>query len=295
MKLNSIEEGDPEFMNTFDYDSMKFTEDIEKTIRSRRSVRTYDGRALAAEDTEKLSVFMQSIKNPYGIPVDFKLLDGKEYGLKCPVIIGTDLFVGGKVTCQPHAFEAFGYAFEMLVLYAQSLGIGTVWLGGTMNRSAFEDAMALADGEIMPCAGPLGYPAEKMSMRENVMRKTIHADERLPFEELFFDGTFDRPLTAEKAEALARPLEMVRFGPSAVNKQPWRAVVLDGAVHFYLRRSKGFGHSAELDMQKIDMGIALCHFDLAAGEWGMKPCFVQEDPGIPLDEVTEYIASFRFA
>ena len=53
----------------------------------------------------------------------------------------------------------------MLVLYAQSMGIGTVWLGGTMNRSAYEEAMELDGDEIMPCASALGYPAQKMSLR----------------------------------------------------------------------------------------------------------------------------------
>ena len=31
--------------------------------------------------------------------------------------------------------------FEQLVLRAQDLGLGTVWLGGTMNRAAYEKAM----------------------------------------------------------------------------------------------------------------------------------------------------------
>ncbi|MBQ2724893.1 MAG: nitroreductase [Clostridia bacterium] len=274
-------------------DILNLTDDICKVIRARRSVRTFDGRALTSEDREKLSAFMAEIENPYGIPVAFRLLEGKEHGLKCPVVTGTELYVGGKVSLQPHAFEAFGYAFEMLVLYAQFLGIGTVWLGGTMNRSAYEEAMELAEGEVMPCASPLGYPAEKMSLREGVMRKSIRADERLPFEELFSDRSFENPLTSEKAGGLSQPLEAVRRAPSAVNKQPWRAVVCDGTVHFYLRRSKGFGHSASLDMQRIDVGIALCHFDLAAEENGLNPVFFTEDPQIPADGDTEYIASFR--
>ena len=80
------------------------------------------------------------------------------------MVVGTDLYVGGKVQNIPNASVAFGYSFEMLVLKAQSMGIGTVWLGGTMNRPAFEQAMELGENEIMPCASPLGYPAKKMSV-----------------------------------------------------------------------------------------------------------------------------------
>lgn len=74
-----------------------------------------------------------------------------------------------------HMEEAFGYSFEMLVLYAWSIGIGTVWIGGTMERSAFEEAMGLAQNERMPCMSPLGYTAKKMSLRENMMRKAVKA------------------------------------------------------------------------------------------------------------------------
>lgn len=70
------------------------------------------------------------------------------------------------------------------------------------------------------------------------MRKAVKADERLPFEELFFDGSMDKPLNADKAGDIEVPLEMVRLAPSAVNKQPWRVIVEDKMVHFYLKRSK---------------------------------------------------------
>ena len=268
-------------------------EHITKHILNRRSVRTFDGRALKGSDSTKLNSFMENIENPFHIPVDLKLLSAKEHGLTSPVVSGTDLYVGGKIKCIPNADVAFGYSFEKFVLYAQSLGIGTVWLGGTMNRSAFEQAMELDVDEFMPCASPLGYPAEKMSLREGMMRKAIKADERLPFEELFFDGTFDIPLTKEKAGKLTQPLEMVRLSPSAVNKQPWRVIVTDNVVHFYLQRSKGFGHGENLDIQKVDMGIALCHFDLTAKELGFHIRFEQDDPMLIKLSDIEYIASYR--
>ena len=264
---------------------------ITEHIRNRRSVRTFDGRELNKTDIETLTAFAKTIENPFKTPVDFKLMNAKEYGLNCPVTVGTDLFVGGKIKYTDNASVAFGYSFEMLVLYAESLGIGTVWLGGTMNRATFEQAMELDDDEIMPCASALGYPAKKMSLRESMMRKGVKADERLPFEELFFDSSFDTPLTKEKAGQWAEALEMVRLAPSAANKQPWRVVVADNAVHFYLKRSKGFARTSKLDMQMIDIGIALCHFDLTAKETNLNVAFEQNDPKLESD--AEYIASFR--
>ncbi len=266
---------------------------ITELIRKRRSVRTYDEQSLKKEDVEKLCSFAETINNPYGIPVQFKMMDAKECGLSCPVVVGTDLYIGGKIKSMQGACAAFGYSFETLILFAQSLGIGTVWLGGTMNRAAFEKGMDLKADEFMPCASSLGYPAKKMSLRESMMRKAIKADKRLPFEELFFERTFATSLTKVAAGQLAEPLEMVRLAPSAVNKQPWRVVVDDNSVHFYIKRSKGFNRSSELDMQMIDIGIALCHFALTAEEKGLKMIFVQEEPQIATDGNVEYVASYK--
>lgn len=270
-------------------------ENIEKLIQNRRSVRTYDGREVSEKDLEKLTAFMEGIENPFAIPVQFKLLDAKEQKLTCPVVSGTNLYVGAKAQSMPHMEEAVGYSFERLVLYALSLGIGTVWIGGTMDRAAFERAMELGEGERMPCVSPLGYPAKKMSLKESMMRKGVKADSRLPFETLFFDGTFDTPLTAQKAGSLAGALEMVRLAPSAVNKQPWRVVADKNAVHFYLKRNKGFISDAVGDMQKIDLGIALCHFALAAEKNGLDLHFQTNDPGITTPDDMEYIASYSFS
>lgn len=97
----------------------------------------------------------------------------------------------------------------------------------------------------------------------------------------------------KKADKFAGPLEMARLAPSAVNKQPWRVIVTDNAAHFYLSRSKGFAHEGKLDMQMIDIGIALCHFALAAKENDLNVEFVQEEPKLTQNAEVEYIASYR--
>lgn len=267
-------------------------EHIEALVRGRRSVRTFDGTEVRPSDLEKLTAFIKGIENPYGVSVEFKLLDAREQKLKCPVVSGTNLYVGAKVSRVPHGEEAFGYSFEKFVLYAQSLGIGTVWIGGTMDRTAFERAMALKPEERMPCMTPIGYSARKMSIKESMMRKAVKADSRDPFEAVFFDGSFDTPLTREKAGRLILPLEMVRLAPSAVNRQPWRIVTGQNAVHFYLKHTKGFVSEAVGDIQKVDLGIALCHFALAAEELGLNLQFCTNDPGMAAEADTEYIASY---
>ena len=264
-----------------------------ETIQSRRSVRTFDGTALRPEDAGKILAFAEKVENPYDIPVVWKLLDAREHGLTSPVIVGTDTYIAGKLRRVPHGEEAFGYTFEKVVLFAQGLGVGTTWIAGTMNRDAFERAMGLSTDEVLPCVSPLGYPAKKMSLRESVMRKGVKADSRLDFGELFFDGSFEKPLTREAAGRLADALEAVRLGPSAVNRQPWRVALCEGRAHFYEKQSRGYDDGA-WDIQKIDLGIALCHFELAAAECGLHPAFAMEDPRLQGAGDLRYIASFQF-
>ena len=255
-------------------------------IRHRRSVRTFDGNPLRPEDAEKLLRFAESMETPYDIPITWKLLSAKADGLSSPVIVGTDTYIAGKLRRQPHAEEAFGYAFEKLVLYAESLGIGTTWIAGTMDRPAFEKAMELKRDEVMPCVSPLGYPAKRMSLRETMMRKGIRADTRFDFSELFFDGSFEKPLSGNTPYKEA--LEMVRWAPSAVNKQPWR-VVMDGKqAHFYEKKSKGYVDAAGWDLQKVDLGIALYHFAFGLHE---NVQLTIADPGLSAPDGVAYVAT----
>lgn len=252
-------------------------------IKTRKSVRTFDGRMLSAEDREKLCSYIAAIRNPYEIPVEFILLDAKENGLFSPVIEGEQIYIAAKVPKVAHCEEAFGYSFEKMVLYAWSLGIGTTWIGGTMKRELFEKAAGTGEHEIMMIVSPLGYPAKEKSEVEVKLRKAVHADERLAVSELFFDEDFSKPLNGEDSDNL---LEAVRWAPSAVNIQPWRVVRRGNAFHFYKKRAQNYIRKVAWDVQKIDMGIALCHFMSVAGG-----TFAITDPGITTDEDMEYIAT----
>jgi nitroreductase len=261
-----------------------------ETIRKRKSVRTFTGEPLKNDDRAALEQFARSQTNPFDVPVDFRLLDAKEYGLSSPVIVGAELYLAAKVKRCRHYEIGFGYSFEHVCLYAESLGIGTVMLAASLSRAAFEKAMDVHGDEVLPAASPVGYPAQKRSIRESLMRKGLKADERIPFEQLFFDKKYGDRLTASSAGIYADALEMARWAPSAANKQPWRAVVSDDVVHFY--EEKSLRDSPLGDIQKADVGIALAHFDLTMQEEGHNGRFAEADPGIALPENVRYIISY---
>ena len=263
---------------------------VKELIRQRRSVRTYDGRALSQSDRQLLEKEIARISNPFGVPVCLRLLEAKEHALSSPVILGAQSYLAGKVKKTEHFEMAFGYSFERACLYALSLGLGTVMLAASLSRASFERAMALEPGEVLPVASPVGYPAQKMSLRESLMRKGIHADTRKPFESIFFQDSFDKPLSQAEADPFGEALELARWAPSAANRQPWRAVRCGDRVHFY--EAKSMKDSPLGDVQKLDVGIALCHFDLTLAEEGKRGRFRFEDPGLPTPETCFYQVSW---
>ncbi len=259
----------------------------------RRSVRSYDGRRLSEEDREKLQQLMDNADNPYGIPVEYRFLDPAACGLKSPVLSGETLYLAAKVKRVPHFEEAYGYSFESVVLGAWDLGIGTVWIGGTMNRDSFEKAMELQPDEVMPCVTPVGYPAKKLSLKENMMRKGVKADWRLAMDEIVSEEEAGRPMSEETRTRFGDALELVRWAPSAVNKQPWRILIKDDAVHFYEKPDSGFVGASTGDLQKIDVGIAMLHFVKGMEAAGKTPVFENSDPSLPVPGDWTYIASYR--
>ena len=266
---------------------------VKDIIRRRKSVRTFSGEALRSEDRQKLDEFLKALDNPFGIPVEFRFLDAKEHELSSPVVVGTDCYVAAKVSRVPQSEIAFGYSFEKFCLHAASIGVGTVMLAATISRKTFERAMEIKDTEVMPVASPIGYPADKMSVRETLMRKGIKADERLPFDTLFFENSFAQGLTPEYVGQFRDALEMVRLAPSAGNKQPWRAVVCGDTVHFYEKKDKAMSNNPLGDIQKVDVGIALAHFDLTLKENGINGRFAVKNPGLVTDDSIEYIVTYE--
>jgi nitroreductase len=285
---------------------MRYERPITEIIKGRFSCRTYSPAPIEPDKRRQLQDFLSECRTgPLGTTARFKLIAATEqdrralkglgtYGL----IKGPTAFVLGAVGGGDKREEDFGYLMEQIVLFATNLDLGTCWLGGTFTKSSFAAQMALRDGELMPSVVSLGYIAGRRALVDRVIRRGSNGDRRLAWQYLFFDGQFAVPLTREMAGPYAAPLEMVRLGPSASNKQPWRILHKDGAWHFYLRRTPGYLGGATrrfvmADLQRVDMGIAMSHFELTAQELGLEGKWEIDQPRIQVpDTHTEYSVSW---
>lgn len=252
-------------------------------IRRRFSCRQFAARPIAAEKLRELQTFIESLPSgPFGSRPRFGLSAASEsnnaalrglgtYGF----IRGATGFIIGASESSPNHLEDFGYLMELLILRATGLNLGTCWLGGTFTKSSFARKIGLQTYETLPAVTAMGEFTSPEQARQGLVSRLAGAQRRLPWQTLFFDGDFSHPLNPSSASGYATPLEMVRIAPSASNKQPWR-VIKDGQNwHFYLQRTPGYRADplkillGLCDLQRLDMGIALCHFELTAREIGL--------------------------
>lgn len=276
-------------------------------IRQRFSCRRHPARAIEADTQKQLQEFVQGLASPpFGSPVRFMLIaasgqDRQElkgvgtYG----VVKNPAGFIIGAVGPGERNLEDFGYLMERAILFATGLGLGTCWLGGSLTKSSFAKRIGVLPEEIVPAVTSVGYIEDQAKAADWIRRRAGGAM-RLPPEQLFFDEQFGKPILMDDLGAFATILEMVRWGPSASNKQPWRIVRTPGAWNFYLQRTPGYGKDSFLgrligvaDVQRIDLGIAMCHFELAARELGQEGVWRAQEPAVKnRDKNIEYVASW---
>jgi nitroreductase len=285
---------------------MKYSRPVTDLIRERFSCRSYASEPIGGENRLRLEeALAASTSGPLGTPLRFRLIAATAedqaalkglgtYGF----IRGANGFIVGAASRSEKYLEDFGYCLEQIILQATDLGLGTCWLGGTYTQSSFARKISLTKDEDLPAVVAIGRIAEPERAKHGVIRRLAGSENRLPWEKMFFQNSFAVPLPREAAGPYAEPLEMVRSGPSASNKQPWRILRTGDAWHFYLQRTRGYREGFFqrvlhlVDLQRIDMGIAMCHFECTAWELGLRGEWIDREPALEKpDDVTEYIIS----
>lgn len=274
-------------------------------IRARTSVRRFSGEVLSGELREELDRCCKTLTvGPLGSSCRFQLVDNDIYGKDrgdrvgaYGTIWGAKTYLAGAVQDNRYSLEDFGYLFELLVLKATDLDLGTCWLGGVFTRGRFAKAVGLKEQEILPAVSPVGVPTKRRSILDRVIRWGAGSKQRKSWLELFFDNESKSPLSDERAGVFATGLEMLRLAPSASNRQPWRCLRQGGFIHLYLQRFPGYRSLTAADLQRVDMGIAMSHFDLAVAASGLGGAWIVMDrPPADLPDAwqkAEYVVSWR--
>ena len=280
-----------------------FSRPLGELVRERRSCRSFAAAAPEPRLLAALEAFAAGVAAPFGGRPRFGVIDNEKvraesffsagsYGM----IKGARFYLAALVRrSEPRRWEDAGFALEAAVLKATDLGLGSCWIGGVFDRRRFGRSLGIQADEQLPAVIAVGLPAGQRTLRDRLVRWSAGGDRRKPSSALFFAGGWDAVLSADGAGSWSEALECLRLAPSASNKQPWRLVRLGSAFHFFLSRDKAYSAMMPLaDLQRIDMGIAMCHFELAALELGLMGGWSAADPRVPATPANyEYIASFE--
>lgn len=256
--------------------------DIRDIIRRRRSIRHYLSQGVADEVLEAvMQAGEKSVALAPEIAVRFHLFtEGRVVAERMTMLTGGRWLFGSAphfivATSQekPHFMENMGFRMEQLVLCATEKGLGTCWIGGMFTEESIGELMDVKMGERVIALTPLGYPDTSFYGRfaRNIIE--IGARDfgrRKPLSEIAYGKVWGEPLETQN-EVLLEALECARLAPSWANTQPWRFLVTESEV---VALADAAGRYASVRQGKryyrLDVGIAMCHFYLAAREMGWK-------------------------
>ncbi|NDP21580.1 MAG: hypothetical protein GZ091_10955 [Paludibacter sp.] len=254
--------------------------DIIKSIQQRKSCRTFTSESLKPSDRKKLEEYINS--NKTGIKnevIDFTLVEKKEtdkpmkltYGL----IKGNKTYILGKTASTASARVNYGYLLEKIVLKATDLKLASCWIG-MFDKEYFND-IQIENEQIIPGILTVGYSTGKKSTIESLARKAVKADKRKPWDQLFFNYETNAILESEIIKPYIESLEMTRLAPSSGNTQPWRIFYESAANEFHFFKKITNQNYESKGMHDIDMGIAMCHFELVSDKNDLKGNWIKND------------------
>ncbi len=283
-----------------------FNNDIEALITQRFSHRSFEDKPIEESALKQICATAHEVKAPFEnrVQIEHVTVQGdiakelKELGAY-GTIRGARSFIAGSGPVSNEGLVDFGYVFEHAILKATDLGLGSCWLGGSFNRSSFSSRLNLSAGSTIICISPIGVSLEKRPLRDRLIRLAVGAAKRKPWSDLFLKGGFGTPLKREDTDKYELALDMLRLAPSASNKQPWRVVRDDeNRFHFFASHSTIYRSIMKRmnipDLQLVDMGICMAHFQLAAGKLGFEGFWEKIPIKMDLPANTEYIASWIF-
>ena len=219
---------------------------LQEAIQARHSVRKYKAQPLSdaharalqekiAELNNEGDLHIQLIQNE---PKAFKgvFAYGKFYGVTNYVVM-----IGKKAD---DLDERIGYYGEQLVLFAQTLGLNTCWVG--LSYTKIPDTYVLDEGEKIGCYIAIGY-----GETQGVAHKIKRIDQ-------VSNVSDDSP------EWFRRGVEAALLAPTAINQQKFSFELLP-TEEGQLPRVLAKRHFSLVGYTQMDLGIARYHFELAAG------------------------------
>ena len=212
--------------------------DMKEAMYQRHMVRCYMDKPLSADIVGRLETRMKENNEKYGVFVELKTEDTSAFHAVVRRIFAKGVrnffIMAGNST--PNLEERLGYCGADLMLYAQTLGLNTWWVGGTFNKRLMTEVVS---SDIVVGVIAVGY-----GQNQGVPHKTKTA----------------KQVSSYKGEApvwFKDGIEAALLAPTSLAKQAFMI--------------KGRGNQVSISCKNgiftgVDTGLVKYHFELGAGK-----------------------------
>lgn len=212
--------------------------DLKEAMEQRHMVRRYTARPIPAELVKQLNDRTAKMNEVYGTSITLKTEDTRAFNALIKLILAKGVrnyfIMAGKDT--PGLDERLGYCGAELMLYAQTLGLNTWWVGGTFNRKLMTE---MSSGSRVVGVIAVGY-----GQNQGVPHKSKTAEQVSRY-----DG--DVP------EWFRQGIDGALLAPTALAKQAF--VITGSGKEVSIKCDNGI-------FTGVDTGLVKYHFELGAGK-----------------------------
>ena len=220
---------------------------IQEAIVARHSVRAYKEQPLTQDVVKALEEKIAELNREGNLHMQLILNEPKAFQgtlAKYGKFRGVNnyIVVAGKKA--DDLDERVGYYGEHLVLFAQTMGLNTCWVG--LSYSKVPGTYVLEDGEKIACYIAIGYgETQGTGHKIKTVEQVSNASDTTP-------------------SWFKKGVEEALLAPTAVNQQKFsfEYVGMKDGRH-RVRAKKGF---SMIGYAKMDLGIAKYHFEVGAGK-----------------------------
>lgn len=257
---------------------------LHAAIYQRKSIRDYSPDEISEDLITQIQDFIKKIPALKKDKVDFhvamsefKIIHNLVNPFGAFISVAPYFFVVSAKKEGPYMIEA-GFQSEHLILFLTSLGLATCYIGGFLDFKNLSRELGLKDSKEVLILSPVGHPDKSLAgfftgFMVNTSKMLYGTTKRKSLDEILINP----PESGDKEGLLAfwQPvLEAVQAAPSWCNLQPWRFFIQDKEMYLFVEHTskdvvlkyESWGN----DYRLFDAGIAMCHFQIAAAQAGIK-------------------------
>lgn len=223
--------------------------DLYRCIFRRKSIRNYDLTPLEGDTLAEISEYLNSLKPMYDdIKTELKIVSSGS--VKRRMMKEAPHYIAVFSEAKEGYLTSIGFMLQRADLFFSANGIGCCWQAipvptkELLNSSTLEFVIFMA----------FGKPKDP----ELLHRGDVSEFKRKPLSEI---------TDIKGANEL---LEVARIAPSATNSQPWFFTGNEDIIHAYSVKPGFLKRFMVKKYVPIDVGIAMCHLQIAAEHFGKK-------------------------